>query len=205
MSESQGWGNLLEQSVPESGRKLRKALKTLLRKDDFNSITTAKIAKTAGANEALIYRYFGDKRGLLHAVLKESLVDYLADLERALEGMKGASSKLKRIAKANMEFYAKDPVIARILLLEVRNYPGYFESETYELVRQYGRYVSGIIREGMESGEIRNDVSSGHVRDVLLGGIEHVCMPGPIFKRKISPDSAAKDLLKIVFDGIVKR
>ena len=117
-------------SVPEGGRKLRNALKTLLRKDDFSSITTAKIAKTAGANEALIYRYFDDKRGLLHAVLRESLSNYLGDLERALEGVEGATDRLKLIAKSSIQYYAKERVIARILLLEVRNFPGYFDSKT---------------------------------------------------------------------------
>ena len=205
MPESPGWIGLSEVSVPEGGRKLKKALKTLLRKEDFGSITTAKIAKTAGANEALIYRYFGDKRGLLHAVLKESLLRYLADLEKSLENVEGAIDRLKLVAKLNIQYYAKDRVIARIFLLEVRNYPGYFESETYELVKEYGRYMSGLVKEGMEAGEIRNDVSSGHIRDVLLGGLEHFCMPGPIFNRKISPDSDAEELTKIVLDGILKR
>jgi TetR/AcrR family fatty acid metabolism transcriptional regulator len=205
MPESPGWRGLSEASVPEGGRKLKKALKTLLRKEDFGSITTAKIAKTAGANEALIYRYFGDKRGLLHAVLKESLLRYLADLEKSLENVEGAIDRLKLVAKLNIQYYAKDRVIARIFLLEVRNYPGYFESETYELVKDYGRYMSGLVKEGMDAGEIRNDVSSGHIRDVLLGGLEHFCMPGPIFNRKISPGSDAEELTKIVLDGILKR
>ena len=205
MPESPGWIGLSEVSVPEGGRKLKKALKTLLRKEDFGSITTAKIAKTAGTNEALIYRYFGDKRGLLHAVLKESLLRYLADLEKSLENVEGAIDRLKLVAKLNIQYYAKDRVIARIFLLEVRNYPGYFDSETYELVRDYGRYMSELVKEGMEAGEIRNDVSSGHMRDVLLGGIEHFCMPGPIFNRKISPYSDVEELTKIVLDGILKR
>ncbi len=205
MKATRGQKKPREMSVPEGGVRLKKAMKTLLRKSDFSSITTARIAKTAGVNEALIYRYFGDKRGLLHALLMESGSIFLAGLEEAVEGMEGALDRLRLIVKLSVRYYIKDRVFARILLLEVRNYNDYFESETYELVREYSRFVSKIIQEGMDAGEIRDDVSCNHIRDVLLGGIEHVCLPGPIFKRKISADSAAEDLIGIVFDGIVPR
>ena len=38
------------------------ALKLLLKEKEFNAITWAEIARTAGVNEALIYKYFHDKR-----------------------------------------------------------------------------------------------------------------------------------------------
>ncbi|MEK6196201.1 MAG: TetR/AcrR family transcriptional regulator, partial [Deltaproteobacteria bacterium] len=56
-------------SLPPARLKLAAAMRRLLRTKDFNSITTAEISRTAKANEALIYRYFKDKRGLLHHVL----------------------------------------------------------------------------------------------------------------------------------------
>ena len=56
---------------PPGKIKLAKALRVLLEEKDFNSITTAEIASTAGTNEALIYRYFGDKRGLLHRLRRK--------------------------------------------------------------------------------------------------------------------------------------
>ena len=49
------------------------SLKTLLAEKDFGAITTAEIAKTAGVTEALIYKYFKDKRDLLHQILSEYL------------------------------------------------------------------------------------------------------------------------------------
>lgn len=38
-------------------------------KKGYDAATTKDIAKTAGANEALIMRYFGGKKGLLEAIL----------------------------------------------------------------------------------------------------------------------------------------
>ena len=52
--------------LPPGGIKIAMALRDLLENKDFNSITTAEIAQASGVNEALIYRYFGSKRDLLH-------------------------------------------------------------------------------------------------------------------------------------------
>ena len=69
--------NIPTHSDPPGKVKIAEALRTLLREKDFNSITTADISRTSGVNEALIYRYYQDKRGLLHAVLAEYLEDYI--------------------------------------------------------------------------------------------------------------------------------
>ena len=53
--------------------KIMAALRSLLEDKEFVSITTAEIARNAGVTEALIYKYFHDKRDLLHQVLAEYL------------------------------------------------------------------------------------------------------------------------------------
>ena len=49
-----------EHSDPPGKIKIAGALQTLLKEKDFNSITSAEIAKTSGVNQALIYRYYKD-------------------------------------------------------------------------------------------------------------------------------------------------
>lgn len=50
-------------------RALMKAGIQIFAKKGYDAATTKDIAKSAGANEALIMRYFGGKRGLLEAIL----------------------------------------------------------------------------------------------------------------------------------------
>ncbi len=48
---------------------------------------------------------------------------------------------------------------AKILLLELRNYPGYFNSETYQQsVRHYAGIILEIIDDGIKRGEICEDI-----------------------------------------------
>jgi len=155
--------------------------------------------------EALIYRYFGDKRGLLHQVLKEYLEEYFCRFEEDLKGSRGALDKLRKQIRGHIDVYATNRVFARILLLEVRNYPDYYRSETYELVKKYSNLLLEIIEEGVRAGEIRGDVSPRFLRQVILGGIEHLCLTGVIFQREISPAGLSRDFCKVLFDGIGPR
>ena len=116
--------NIPNHSGPPGKVKIAEALKILLREKDFNSITTADIARTAGVNEALIYRYFKDKRGLLHDVLAEYLEDYIEKIEFDRKGIKGAANKLRQLIWDTIYLYQQDRVFAKILLLEVLNFSG---------------------------------------------------------------------------------
>lgn len=185
-----------------SGRiKLADALRELLARKDFSSITTAEIAKTSGVNEALIYRYFGDKRGLLHAVLDEYLENFVEQVHWGLKGIEGAENKLRKLIWSSFYFYDQDRVFSKILLLEVRNYPGYFASETYEIVRQYSNMMLDIIREGMEKKEIRSDLQARSIRQVILGGVEHLVLPAVINDGPIDPDALTEQFCALMFEG----
>lgn len=192
-------------SVPPSHIKIINALKLLLKDKDFNSITTAEISRVAGVNEALIYRHFDDKRGLLHAVLSEYLNAFVSNLMFDLKGIKGAINKIRKFVWASIHYYDDDRVFSKIQLLEVRNFPGYFESETYQIVKQYAGLLMEIIEEGVKAGSIRDDIAPASIRQFILGSIEHYCLPAIIFDHAMDNDVLADDLCEILFDGIVKK
>ncbi len=192
-------------TAPPSRIKITNALKLLLRDKDFNSITTAEISRVAGVNEALIYRHFDGKRGLLHSVLSEYLNEFVSNLIFDLKGIKGAINKIRKFVWASIHYYNDDRVFSKIQLLEVRNFPGYFESETYQTVKQYAALLMEIIEEGVKAGFIRDDIASSSIRQFILGSIEHYCLPAIIFDHEIDGDVMADNLCEILFDGIVKK
>ncbi len=188
---------------PPGYSKIVEALKQLLSEKEFSSITWAAIANTAGVNEALIYKYFRDRRNLLYQVLRQFVEKYIAEGDEDLKGITGAVNKLQKIILSHFRVYREDRVFARILMLEVRNYPDYFESETYELVKRYANRILEVIEEGVGNGEIRSDVSSRHLRQVILGGIEHLCMPAIVFGRDFSPELLTDEFCRVILGGIL--
>jgi AcrR family transcriptional regulator len=188
---------------PSGKIRLADAMRQLLENKDFYSISTDEISTIARTNEALIYRYFGDKRGLLHHVLAEYLEQTHNRILEDLTGVKGALNKLKIIIKDTFNAYSTQKVFAKIILIEVRNFPGYFESNTFQLVRQYAQMLVDVIKEGMASGEIRSDVPAEAIRNTIIGGIEHVMLPSLLFGRNIDPEMFYQNLFEVLLNGIV--
>ncbi len=180
------------------------ALRSLLEEKEFSAITWTEIAQTAGVNEGLIYKYFKDKRNLLHQVLKEYLVDYFEPLKFELKGIEGTLNKIRKLIWVNINMYSSNRVFAKILLLEVRNFPGYFHSETYHLVQEYANMLLEIIEEGIQAGEIRDDIPPKQLRQIVLGMIEHLCLPGLLFGRDMSPDILTQNICKVLYEGMEK-
>jgi len=89
-------------------------------------------------------------------------------------------------------------------MLEVRSVPEYYKSGPHKLVRQYSNLLLQIIKEGIKSGEFRTDVSPSFLEQVILGSIEHVCLSGIIFNRKISTDVLTDNLCNFIFKGIIR-
>jgi TetR/AcrR family transcriptional regulator, fatty acid metabolism regulator protein len=194
--------NLKERPLPPGRIKIVRALKSLLVEKEFSAITTAEIAKSAGVTEALIYKYFKDKRDLLHQVLSEYLEQYRSQMGQDLKGIKGTFNKLRKLIWSHINVYATNRVFAKILLIEVRNYPDYYKSETYIRVKEYSNIVLKIIEEGIRDGEIRNDVPARLIRHSILGSIEQVCLSGITFGKEINPDDLTEQICEIIFKGI---
>ena len=197
--------NLKEKPLPPGRIKISQALKSLLEEKDFSAITTAEIAKTAGVTEALIYKYFKDKRDLLHQILSGYLEQYRAQMGQDLKGIKGSLNKLRKLIWSHINVYATNRVFAKILLIEVRNYPDYYKSETYSRVKEYSNIVLQIVEEGIRDGEIREDVPARLIRHSILGSIERVCLSGITFGKEINPDDLTEQICEIIFRGIERK
>ena len=194
-----------ETHQPPGRVKLVRALKELLVEKEFSAITTAEIARSAGVTEALIYKYFRDKRDLLHQILADYLKMYGVVLETDLKGVKGALNKLRKLIWSHINVYTNNRVFAKVLLIEVRNYSDYYRSDTYELVKIYSNTVLSVIEEGVSNGEIRADIPAKMMRQTILGSIEHVCLSGIVFEREMFPEEITDHLCEILFEGIKAR
>jgi len=194
--------NLKNRPLPPGRIKIAQALRSLLEEKEFSAITTAEIARTAGVAEALIYKYFKDKRDLLHQILSEYLEQYRSQMDQDLKGIKGSLNKLRKLIWSHINVYATNRVFAKILLIEVRNYPDYYKSETYSRVKEYSNIVLQIIEEGIRGGEIRADVPARLIRHSILGSIEQVCLSGITFGKEINPDDLTEQICELIFRGI---
>ena len=192
------------QYIPRGKVELAIGLEKLLKIKDFNSITTAEISKISGVNESLIYRYFNGKRGLLHWILAEHQKLNLQQIYSDLVTVTGAVNKLKRLIWITIDSWNRNRVYAKILLIEVRNFPGYYESETYKIIKKYCHLMRLFIQEGIDNGEICSDIAPYFLMQVILGSIEHVVLPSLLFDKKLDVDQFVENICRIVFDKVLE-
>ncbi len=191
------------QSTPKGKIKLAIGLEELLKTKNFGSITTAEISKVSGVNESLIYRHFKDKRGILHYILAEHQKESLKQFYSDLVTITGAVNKIRRLIWRTIDNWSKDRVHAKILLIEVRNFQEYYESETYITVKEYCQLIKSLIQEAINSGEIIEDVSPWFLMQIILGSIEHVVLPCLIFDKEIQVDLFTENIFNIVFKNLL--
>ena len=189
---------------PPGRIKIMKSFYSLMKEKDFHSITTAEIAKNAAVTEGLIYKYFKDKRDLIYQVLNDHFFEFMAKIENRAAHEKTCAEKLEVIIYTSLESYADNRVFSKILLLEVRNSPDYFNSGAYGLVRKYAGIILNIIEEGIQKEEFKPDTDPYVLRKVILGAIEHACLGEIIFGRELDIDKVASGITHIVFNGVKK-
>lgn len=194
-----------KKSRPAGFIKISDAVKSLLTGKAFNEITWGEIAREAGVSEALIYQHFKDRRGLLYHILSEYIRTYQHETLSAIENQAGALNKLKILVQTLVSIYNDNRVFARLLLLEVRSYPDFFQSEAYGLAQELGNGFLTLIEEGIESGEIRTDVPPKQMRQVMIGAVELAVMPKVVFNQPIDPVQMAEEICSITFNGIINK
>jgi len=191
-------------STPPGRLKICNALRLLLEDKDFSSITISEIATTAEVTEALIYKYFHDKRDLLYDVLTEYLVEDYSRMEENLDGVNGAYNKLKKFILYATDTWTTERVFARILLFEISSFSNYYKSRPYYMIKKYDNKLMEIITKGVETGEFRSDLSPAFMRLMITGSLVYIWQREWHQKKKTPLDKLVPDCLEYIMDGIGK-
>jgi len=81
----------------------------LFRREGYDATGVQKVADAAGVGKPTLYHYFGNKRGLLNALLTVNLEKFWKDLEVATAYDHDIVKTLESIARLYFEFAKKNP------------------------------------------------------------------------------------------------
>jgi len=119
-------------------------------------ITLVEIAQAAGANSSLVGYYFGNKDGLLLALMERNMRGGLAELQKIISSNLPAADKIALHISGLINLYYRLPYHNRLMTYLTEQSKAQSASELgTEVMRPLLALYSRLLEEGERSGELR--------------------------------------------------
>jgi AcrR family transcriptional regulator len=181
------------------------AARSVFREKGYEDAPLSDIAERANVVEGSIYRYFENKRDLLVKVIEDWYEAMLADYDEHLAGISGTRNRLRYMIWRHLRTIYDEPALCNLMFQFLRTGKDYTHTAVHELNRRYTRRTLDIVREGIDAGELRSDVSLALVRDMIYGCVEHRTWAYLRGEGAFDPDATADAIVELILSGLRKR
>jgi AcrR family transcriptional regulator len=177
----------------------------------FRGVTTRELAAAVGVSEPVLYQHFATKGDLYRAIIEERAAcgerSIPSDFEQHLETVTDDRSFLIRLATGVIEWHAKDPTYARLLMFSAL--------EQHEVSRMfYERYAEAFF--GGLARYFERRMNEGAFREIdprlaahsFVGAAANYGMSCAIFQRGVpgaTQGQVVEAMVDIFLEGLKRR
>ncbi len=138
--------------------------------EGVSGTTTRQIAEAAGVNEVTLFRQFGNKHGLLLAVLEESAALKTLGESLVQSSTSGTSGQgLRQYASDYLHAMERVPKLIRSLVGEADQYPDEHRRALGQGLTEANRYVAQYLQQGIDRGEFQARLPAEKLAGLLNG------------------------------------
>ncbi len=144
------------EAPPGAREQLLETASAIMREGDIVDISLSELSLRSGLNSALVKYYFGNKAGLMRALLDRDMADIIHAVDALMAKDMDPESRLRRHIGAVVDTYYKTPYLNRLLMRLVR------ESDADEARRIADSYLTPLsraydklIKDGIKQGVFR--------------------------------------------------
>ena len=189
---------LREQNKLETRQRIQAAVRELFSKHGYDDATLRGIAKRAHVGLGTLFNYAGDKRDLVFLIVNEELEEVTDNALSAAKPQRPLIEQLMAIFRCHYDYFAKNPVLSRILLRELVFYSSGKQAEKFhEIRRRLMAAIEDLVREAQQARRIRPredaPLIARHIFFTFSAAVRWwIATPHP------NPRSGLKDLRKLI-------
>lgn len=192
------------QKVEEKEQAIIAAARVIFHENGFEKAKIADIARSAGVAEGTVYTYFENKNALLFAVAVEFYDRLTRDAALGIKDISDTYRRLEFLARHHFERVSKEWQMLALAMLPDKVSDEYRKTEGYQLNRTYVEVFDTVIREGINRGEIRDDIPLSVLRDIFYGGLEYGARTMRIHPSTTDMDQTISFFMDVLKGGIFR-
>lgn len=140
----------------------------------YHGSLIADVARAAGVAVGTVYLYFEGKEDLLVTLVRRSLEAYLEECRPLLATEAAGSARLRRLMQLHLVFYERDPVLAKVLQVHLREVEPSIREGIRPALRAVFDGMEEVLRSGIAAGDFDRGLDVKLARKFLFGGLDAV-------------------------------
>ena len=171
----------------------------------FDRTTMADIADGVGVVESALYRHYTSKQDLLFETIRSSYEPIIDDVEEAARSIVDPLARVRYAVWRHLRAFAEEPELCRLVVLEARGLPDYWNSEVAKLHRRYQAFVLQAVADGVHRGVFSPEVSPNLVRHLVYGTTEHIGWAALLRSAELDVDNLTDEIMAIIEPGLIRQ
>jgi len=177
------------------------AVRVFARKGYFNS-RVSDIAREAGIAAGTIYLYFKTKEDILITLFREKMAEFVATLWRTIASEPDAVAKIKRLVFMHFEMLERQPDIAEVVQVELRQGQKFFRGPATQEIAAYFALIASVLEDGVARGHFRRNLPVKVATKMLFGAMDQMATSWVLGKRGYRLVDTAPAVADLFLQGV---